>query len=313
MENKFNDRNIDSFDGVGPFTAIGADFDPSLAGDFRDLFYSAPNEGDWRGVGEGFIPDDLDIPALCQEPSLDFEELGNPEKDSISVALKRFKGAGRQAKAAVDGKDGDYGGYLTFEDYEAGPEQDAFLIIYGQAVNLFEPKNVDVFNSALDFFFCPSETLNFDDAAAILSNEIRTDVFRLRIIYQWWSKNTVLPQMPFMTAVLPNRVENHASRIGDLPAIMLCRHAWFHPSIDESDLIDRVLADLQDTTYRDLKGPDLLKILSQLESEWVISRKFSFLYTTGCNLQLMMNAFEDDPELRSVAYKRSYWWSRLFT
>ena len=310
---KNNDRYIDPIDCVGPFTAIGSDFDPAAAGNFRDIFYSSLDEGDWSGIGETAVPDDLDFSALREESFPDPEEFNHTEKDSISVALKRFKRSGGQTKAAVGAKGGSYGGYLTFEDYEVGAEQDAFLMIYGQAVNLFEPKDADVFTSAIEFFFCPSDKLNFDDASAVLSNEIRIDVFRLRIIYQWWSQSCVLPQMPFMAAVLPDRVENHASRIGDLPAIMICRHAWYHPSIDESDLIDRVLADLQDTTYRSLKKADLLETLSQLESEWVISRKFSFLYTTGCNLQLMMNAFENDPELRNVAYKRSYWWSRLFT
>jgi len=310
---KNNVRHIDPIDSVGPFTALGSDFDPALAGDFRDLFYTTPNEADWGGVGEGFIPDDLDISELCEKSSLSSEELTDAEKDSISIALKRFKRTGGQTKAAINGKASSYGGYLTFEDYEVGPEQDAFLMIYGQAVNLFEPKNIEAFNGAVEFFFCQSESLNFEDAAGVLSGDIRIDVFRLRIIYQWWSESCVLPQMPFMASVLPDRVENHASRIGDLPAIMLCRHAWYHPSIEEGVLIDMVLKDLLDTTYRNLKKEALLEILSQLESEWVISRKFNYLYTTGHNLQLMMNAFEADPELRNVSYKRSYWWSRLFT
>lgn len=241
-----------------------------------DIFANITDDAGSTGQnGSGFS--DLDNQETMEfAQGLDFE-LNQFENTIVrwaekSVGKKRRTGAQSASKAQV----------VTHEDFEDGPQRDAFLLIFGYAELLFDSEDENKIHQGLKFFFGESsEDITFEDAAHCIDPSIRTDVVRLRFIFEFWLRDWKLV-MPRNTIGLPNRVELSASQYGQHIGIDLAREAWFEPGIEMESLIKLAL----------IRNPfdnreKVLLSLNNLLAYHVISEGIvdgvSRFYTTGKN------------------------------
>lgn len=304
-----NGREHERSDDFG-FDDFGSDSlaNPSLA------------EFDWQdfnsSLGGDITGDSVWIDVVCEvdgeQPPSTAKELNDAQKIALSIAIKRFTRFGGRTKAAVGGKT-DHTGYITFEDFEDGPQREAFLLIYGQALNLFEGKTVGGRNRAVEFFFCfnPDE-LTFDDASAAISEDIRRDVFRLRVMYEFWLGWYILPAMPFTMAALPAQVEDWASAADGIAGVVMAQVVWQNPSITQSDALQIAKKRLENVGIN-LLDEDLVQAIKKLRENYILSVQNENLYLTGKNPSQEIEDAQLNPNTSHRAQKNSFWWSRLFS
>lgn len=304
MENHGSERTVDS--GLADFGSSSL-IDPASA------------ELDWDDFDTGFSGDPagdtiwLDVVHEIDGEQSPFaiKELSDAQKSALSLAIKRFVRFGGRTKAAVGGKT-DHTGYITFEDFEEGSQREAFLLIYGQALNLFEGKTIQSRNRAIEFFFCfnPAE-LTFDDASAAISEDIRRDVFRLRVMYEFWLGWYILPPMPFMMAPLPAQVEEWASTAAGLSGVALSHVIWQNPSITQTKAIAMAQERLE-STGAIITDVEFVHAIKKLQDNYILSAQDQNLYLTGKNPSQEIEDAQLNPNTSHRAQKNSFWWSRLF-
>jgi hypothetical protein len=295
-DTRFDDFGFDIDSDTSVSEPLGEDFDPS--------FYGDP-EGDavWIHV----------VPESDSDQSLfAIKELSDTQKVALSIAVKRFERFGKRTKAAV-GSETDHTGYITFEDFEEGPQREAFLLIYGHALNLFEGKTIIGRARAIEFFFCHNpQALTFDDASAAISEDVRRDVFRLRVMYEFWMGWYILPPMPFMMTSLPAQIDDWASTAGGIAGVVLAQVVWQNPSITESDAI--AMAQVRMANAGAVMSAEKLHFaINDLKANYILSANSDNLYLTGRNpsQEIQDAQLSKDGSLREQ--KSSFWWSRLFT
>jgi hypothetical protein len=237
-------------------------------------------------------------------------ELTDAESAIIRLAQGKVGGTRGRAAAAKSEKV-----YITHEDFEEGPERDAFLLIFGYAEHLFAGPNQKEFCvsdakqvRAVSFFFCrnPNE-LTFEDAVSCIDNQIRLDVLRLRFMLEFWLRGWQLPPMPENTDGLPARVELMAAQHEAIVGIALAREAWFEPGIAAGALLDRVAAG------KSLEIASLAKrAFKDLVLSYVLSIADGKVYTTGKNPILELEDKLNDPTLRVRGQLANIYWSRKF-
>ncbi len=214
-------------------------FSDGLIGDLND-FFSNENFGhgdigasgdDCNGDGDLVLQDDLEC------PSGSLFKLNEVEASIIRLTERSIGRRGTNSKKASEKK-----AYITHEDFEEGPERDAFLLIFGYAELLFESNNPKSKKSAIQFFFCHSDIeISFDDAVSAIDYSIRVDVIRLRLMLEFWLREWVVGDLPILACSLPARVELMAIQCAGPYGIDLAREAWFSPGITEDKLISSVL------------------------------------------------------------------------
>lgn len=278
-------------------------FDDFSDQDFGSLF--TVSAGD-TGVQHGGV----DIPNAYElPPGLDFE-LTDTENSIIqfargSIAGKRGRTAAKKAERI----------YVTHEDFDEGPEQDAFLLIYGYAAVLFNTLQRGEFNQgdlkqkrAIDFFFCRSiGGLHLHDAAACIDAEIRIDVLRLRFMLEFWLREWVLPPMPSNADELPSRVELMAAQYESLIGVSLAREAWFEPGLSVTKLFERTCG-CESEEY----SKKAHKAFVGLVDDYVLSVAYGKVYVTGKNPILELEDKANDPTFRSRGRLANLYWSRKF-
>lgn len=286
-------------------------------GDFG--FGPAPTIPSWEDFDSGFTGDpaggtvwiDVVHEIDGEQPRFAIKELDDAQKSALSFAIKRFNRFGGRTKAAV-GEKTDHTGYVTAEDFEPGAQQDAFLLIYGQALNLFEGKTTTGRNRAIEFFFCLNpQALTFDDASATISEDIRRDVFRLRVMYEFWIGWYILPPMPFTMAPLPSQVDDWASASAGLSGVTISQVVWQNPSITISSAIDMAQERLKNVGVN-TSSEVLLQAIKKLRGDYILSAQDQNLYLTGKNPSQEIEDAQLNPNTSHRAQKSSFWWSRLF-
>lgn len=284
------------------------DFDSlAIAGfsneDFGDLDIADNGSASVQHAGLG-------ISHFDESPSgLDFELT---EAESAIVRLVEGKIAGSRGRVASAKSEKIY---ITHEDFDEGPERDAFLLIYGYAEHLFDGQVKSTFKcddlkkrKALNFFFCRSPNeLNFEDAVACIDNQIRLDVLRLRFMFEFWIRDWKLPALPEEADGLPSRVELAAAQYEAMIGVALAREAWFEPGIEAGALLERVVgtksAEFAEQTKTAFKDMVLNYVLSISEGK---------VYTTGKNPVLELADKQNDPTVRVRGQLANIYWSRRF-
>ena len=247
---------------------------------------------------------------LYGSQGLDFE-LNNAEESIIRIAKGKFAGSGGHAATAKSEKV-----YITHEDFDEGPERDAFLLIYGYAEHLFDCPATAAFDrlnpkmmKAIEFFFCSNslKSISLDDAVACIDNQIRVDVLRLRFMLEFWIRGWELPPMPDAADPLPGRVELMAAQFGGLVGISIAKEAWFEPGITAAALLEKVIDGRSDNIVEIIK-----KSFSDLVCAYVISIDKGRVYTTGKNPILELEDMRNDPTVRLRGILAGICWSRRF-
>ena len=194
---------------------------------------------------DAFLDDNL----VIETPGIG--ELRNQDtKNILKLAIAKLQERSRKTRSR-----GKIDVYVTAEDFDEGPERDAFLLVYGSAWDLFEGEHAASRKLALALFFCASDLqLTFDDAVLALGKGIRPDIFRARLMVEFWLRERdalmtqkpagrwVMPHLGFSARPLPEAFERlvlahcfDASR----EALALASEIWVHPGVDEATVIGR--------------------------------------------------------------------------
>jgi len=298
----------------GPFDTDVFDFDDDA---LTDPSFTEPSGADFDASFGGVIEsddfwDNVVSPIDDGQPLVVNKELTDAEKDTVSVAIRRLARFGGRTSSAVVEKP-DSTGYVTYEDFEEGPAQEAFLLCYGHAWNLFgksQIKQAEITPSAdraLNFYFChdPDE-MTFEDAGPAMSETIRRDVVRLRIMYEFWLIWARLPAMPFSMVPLPEFIENTSEYLAGLEAIALANVIWNQPGIYWDEAIE--------AAHLRYKSSDekMDASLNALVAHYIVSEKGGSLYLTGANpIQEKQDRLQDPAQARRN--QSTVWWSRIFS
>lgn len=196
------------------------------------------------------------------------------------------------------------------EDFHEGAERNAFLTIDGYAHKLFGPKSTAKgTREAIHFFFTVTDDgdgITFPLCCSVL--QVREDVLRLRIQYEWWLREAIFTgPLPFLVVPLPGEIAGEIALYGREAGLALARRAWVQPGVNEEELLDDVMA--EDAFNREA----LVKTLEVLEGRFLMSRHADRWHLTGRNPMMQFMA-------RSAAHGRSdeirrsstIHWSRLF-
>lgn len=253
---------------------------------------------------------DLDVSHLDSGAQGFDLELTDAETAIIRLVEGKIAGSRGRAAAAKSEKI-----YITHEDFDEGPERDAFLLIFGYAEHLFESPERTPFKdddikkiNALNFFFCRStDTLTFEDAVAVIDSHIRLDVLRLRFMLEFWMRGWKIPALPWNADALPSRIELMAAQYEGVTGIALAREAWFEPGIDAADLIERVLDDKDESVRNTIKTA-----FKDLVLNYVLSIQDGKVYTTGKNPILEFEDKLNDPTVKVRGRLANIYWSRKF-
>lgn len=284
------------------------DFDSCAIDGFSDEDFGSLDL-DCLGGSSG-QPSDLDVSIL--DSSTQGFDLELTDAESAIIRLVEGKIAGSRGRAAATKSEKIY---ITHEDFDEGPERDAFLLIFGYAEHLFESPEKTPFNAddlkkinALNFFFCRStDSLTFEDAVACIDSHIRLDVLRLRFMLEFWLRGWKIPALPWNADALPSRIELMAAQYEGVTGIALAREAWFEPGIQAADLIERVL---------DGRGEDesntIKTAFKDLVLNYVLSIADGKVYTTGKNPILELEDKLNDPTVKVRGRLANIYWSRRF-
>lgn len=241
-------------------------------------------------------------------------ELNEIEDSIVRIAERKIKGRRGSAAAQKSQR-----AYITHEDFDEGPERDAFLLIFGYAEILFEADSIshpsskslekltaERRNKAVEFFFCDRlHALNFEEAARCISTEIRADVLRMRFMYEFWLRKWQIGPMPSDAVGVPTRVELMAARFGGVLAMQMVTEAWFHPGIEAIKLLD-LMSDKDNLPLRE----EAVKTMSQLVDAYVLSVADEGIYCTGVNPILELEDRQNDPTLQQRSRLANIYWSR---
>lgn len=252
----------------------------------------------------------LDFQNTYEFPSGPNFELTDAENSIIQFS--RGSIVGKRGRAAAKKTENIY---VTHEDFDEGPEQDAFLLIYGYAAVLFNTLQKGEFNEgnlkqkrAIDFFFCRSiGGLHLQDAAACIDNEIRIDVLRLRFMLEFWMREWVLPPMPSNADDLPSRVELMSAQYEGMTGVSLAREAWYQPGLTVAELFERVSEGESDEFKKRAN-----RAFVDLVDNYVLSVASGKVYVTGKNPILELEDKANDPTFKSRGRLANLYWSRKF-
>ena len=206
--------------------------------------------------------------------------------------------------------------YITHEDFDEGPERDAFLLIFGYAEHLFGDKRLSTFSAtdlvkqkAVRFFFCNGKNeLNLEDAVGCIDSMIRSDVLRLRFMLEFWMRGWTIPALPEDAGSLPDRIELMAAQHGGTIGVALAREAWFEPGIDAELLMKRVFEERLGLTSMQ----EVQKTFSEMVCVYILSITDRKVYTTGKNPILEFADKINDPTQSVRGQLASINWSRRF-
>lgn len=197
---------------------------------------------------------------------------------------------------------------LSAEDFEEGAERNAYLLVEDYAKRLFSPKSTPkAIQSSISFFFTVEDSgleITFPLCCEVL--EVRLDVLRMRIQYEWWLRGAIFTgPFPFMTVPVPRTIAGEITYYGGEEGYALARECWVQPGIPSDELLDSI-AELDGYSKQKLRVA-----LERLEERFLMSSQAGRCYVTGRNPLLMSMRAES---IYGVQLMRggSFHWSRLF-
>ena len=220
---------------------------------------------------------DLAIQELVQGARGSAFELNDNESSIIRWSQRAIGKKGGGGKRSAQEKV-----YVTHEDFEEGEERDSFLLIYGYAEGLFDENYKNNQAESISFFFSgENDQINFEDAANCIDSQIRIDVIRLRIMFEFWIRdwNLILPDD---AVSLPDRIEMSAAQHGSMVGIDIAREAWFEPGISRDKLLSAVKERNQNISEGDIEASLRNLVAHHVISESTVGSLERF-WTTGKN------------------------------
>lgn len=272
--------------GLPPPSAGSTDPNALGGGDF-DLFDTEFSGGADQFPSLGLVDGEED-PEL---PSHGAEELGEAAQRHLSNSRK-----GARKKANL----------ISFdeEDFELGPQRDAFIIVRSFKNLLFgTAANPQQRWKAIEWFF--SSVDNGTDVTFSLCCQAlgaRIDVVRLRIHYEfflrWW---IAAEEFPFLTVPVPDTIDGEVAYVAGEIGRDLATVAWNSPGITTESLLAAVG-----------HSPKAVDALHRLEEKFILcNQSAGNWYLTGRNPYLLRKALEESRGALNGALGGSIHWSRL--
>lgn len=301
---KKSDEHQDLHHSDSDFDLDDSDFSLEDDFDFGDL--QAPGPDTCQFTEHDFALALRDFQVDMQGASGVVEKLDNTKK----VHLPGLKGASGKRKKPVEHVTPS----ITADDFEEGHQRDAFVIIQEfYRVLLNSDSKMHSRLKAIEFFFCPAtqQRINFDEAAVAIDPNIRPDVFRLRLMFEFWNRWTVFGQeLPEDALPPPDRVMSMANYYGPA-AVALVTECWFYPGIEEPELFERAenYLDQNELSYNKIH---LQREFKNLVSNYILSMKTNSVYCTGKNPVMEVNDHLRQSGKLSGARASQVSWAKLF-
>ena len=166
---------------------------------------------------------------------------------------------------------------------------------------------------AVEFFFCPAtpQRINFDEAAVAIDPNIRPDVFRLRLMFEFWNRWTMFGrELPEDALPPPDRVMSMANFHGPA-AVALVTECWYYPGIAEHELMERA-ENYLDQNHESHEKVHLQREYNNLTSNYILSVKSNSVYCTGKNPIMEVNDSMRQSGRLSGARAAQTSWAKLF-
>ena len=222
------------------------------------------------------------------------EKLANTAQQNLSISKRQRKEKGAER--------------ITAEDFEAGPERDAYIIIEANKNWLFGHASTPQTQwRAIDFFFTGIDngSATFDLCCQALF--ARKDLLRLRIHYEFWLRWMEFPaEFPFLTVPLPGIIEGEIVYHAGPEGIELACEAWIRPGIPQ----DLLLLNASGAASLDQVPAKYLSALQVLEDRFILSEQNRNWYLTGRNPQ--QRRLQLDKETGRPGGAGTVSWSKLW-
>jgi hypothetical protein len=275
---------------------VGIDLDTDASNDYLDGFsdFDADDYGSTEEcVLVGFLgfEDDYGLPQGVAS-SLDHAATHN-----VSHPAKGKTGLPRCAAISED-------------DFDEGPQRNAFVIIRGNAEKLFskDPKLIKRRPEAIDFFFTRldnQEDVTFQLCCEVLDS--REDVIRLRIIYEFWLRHVQFTNpMPFEAVPVPEVAINEIYMLNGNLGLTIARSIWNWPGVG----IEKVIYHCCQMGYQE---KEIEHAIERLRDAFILSEHLNGWYLTGRNP--IMQSMRDQTRYGGKAVgmmSQTIHWSRLY-
>lgn len=165
---------------------------------------------------------------------------------------------------------------------------------------------------AIEFFFCTptAARMSLDETLQAIDPAIRPDVFRLRLMFEFWNRWTVFGRaLPDDALPPPDRINTLASFYGAGAQVMVSE-VWYRPGITSGELMEACDAYRDDLSRRERE--DLPRILNELKANYVVSERNDSLYITGKNPVLEVQDTMRRSGRVAGARNANISWARLF-
>lgn len=276
---------VDDWDFVPP--SAGSTDPNALGGSDFDLFDPSFSDGGHKFATLGLVDGEEDS-ELSPDGA---QELDEAAQRHLSNSRK-----GSRKKANL----------ISFdeEDFEVGPQRDAFIIVRSYKNQLFgtASKPEQRWRSIEWFFTCVDNgaDVTFDLCCQALG--ARIDVVRLRIHYEFFLRWWIAPEeFPFMTVPVPDTIDAEVAYIAGEIGRDLATVAWNMPGITTEQLLSSVGA-----------GPGAQHALTKLEEKFILcNQSAGNWYLTGRNPYLLRKTLEESKGALNGALGGSIHWSRL--
>jgi hypothetical protein len=286
------DLSVGGVCGLAAYSDLDADTSDVDFDDFGDL-----DASDYGNTEEcvlvGFLGDqnDLGIPYGLADA------LNNAASNHVSISKASKTGLAKR-------------GSITEDDFEEGPQADAFRVIRAQAENLFskDPRFARRRPDAIAFFFGAiddQEHVTLQLCCDVLNT--RPDVLRLRVVYEFWLRRIHFDNpMPFLTVAIPNVVVNESILFAGDPGLAAARAIWQWPGVSMDNILHR-------TAHYGYEHHEVERAIARLMEEYVLSEYLGGWYVTGRNPVLQSMREQTRFGGKSVGIiTQTVHWSRLF-
>lgn len=276
---------VDDWDFVPP-TAGSTDPNALGGGDF-DLFDPSFSDGDHQFTALGLVDGEED----SELPPDGAQELDEAAQRHLSNSRK-----GTRKKANL----------ISFdeEDFELGPQRDAFVIVRSYKNQLFGTASTPQQRwKAIEWFFTSVDNgkdVTFDLCCQALG--ARIDVVRLRIHYEFFLRWWIAPEeFPFLTVPVPDTIDGEVAYVAGEIGRDLATVAWNMPGITTEKLLAEVGG-----------GANAEMALAKLEEKFILcNQSAGNWYLTGRNPYLLRKSLEESRGSLNGALGGSIHWSRL--
>lgn len=243
------------------------DNDPSVSDGSVGNIFDLVDAGFFGDIGNDLVlcvvPDEEDI----GRPQVDSEELVYTPLSHLSDARKRRK---RQQQTLS----------ISEEDYEEGPEREAFLMLYERIRACYmKQTSPDTRQQAIKWVFSREDNgISFDLCCRALG--VRPEILRLRLQYQFFLLWFVFPNpFPFLAIGIPDIIEGEILyRFGE-EGFDIAKQCWLWPGVSRLDLLASLEGRFTAHQYQvAIEKMDQLGVLSEYGDRWYLTGRNPSVY-----------------------------------